>query len=124
MPSASKPKATPEELKKLAEGYRYVRIPEVDVYDYPFEGIHIAGGHYKPVKDGPVMDKPAEPGFQLHLQPGTHLLAPEIADEVERILERWQSEMIRLMRPSPHRKSQHEATRRGMDIVANPEAMS
>jgi hypothetical protein len=94
-------KPNPEELKKLAEGYRFVTIPAYDPYDYVFDGIHIAGGHYKPVKDGPVMDKPPDPGFDLHLKPGRHLLSPELADEVEGILKRWSEEMLRMTSRTP-----------------------
>jgi hypothetical protein len=106
-------KPTPEQLKKLAEGYRYITIPATDIYDYPFDGIHIQGGTRK---DGTG-------ALNLHFMPGKHLVAPDIADEVESRLKIWQDSMLRLMRPTAHRKSQEEATRRGMAIVENPEAM-
>jgi len=99
-PSAKK--LDPEVLKKLEEGYRFVEVPSKDIYDSPFDGIWINRDHYAP---------------------GKHLLDKDRADEIEMRLKRWQGEMIRLLRPTPHRVSQEQATRRGMAIVENPEAM-
>lgn len=94
----------PEVARKLGEGYRFVKIPATDIYDVPFDGLWINRDHYAP---------------------GTHLLSQERADEIEFRLARWQDEMIRLLRPSSAagRRSQEQANRRGMAIVANPEDM-
>lgn len=75
-------KPTPEQLTKLQEGYRYVTIPKMDMLDYPMTSIWINRDEYKP-------------GM-------THLLRGDIADELERILAKFQESTWRLMRNKPH----------------------
>lgn len=104
-------KPSPEVLAKLAEGYRYVTIPSLDIYENPFHGITIQGGHGS---------KGDQPGFENHYGPGTHLLSPDFADEVESRLRIWEESMLRIMRPGAHRSSVDQATRRGVTFDPNP----
>lgn len=64
--------------EQFEKGWRYVTIPDSDIYDFPFDGIWINNDHFKP---------------------GKHLVPPEVADSLEERLTVWQREMIRLMRP-------------------------
>jgi len=82
-------KPTPEQLTKLQEGYRYVTIPAKDMLDYPMTSIWINRDEYKP-------------GM-------THLLRGDIADELERILAKFQESTWRLMRNKPHAESSKQA---------------
>ena len=114
-----KKKMTPEILAKLEQGYRYVTVPSEDIYEQPFDGIHITGGHGILGKDGD--GKPVK-GFQIHLQPGTHLLPSDLADDVEDRLKVWQDQMIRLMRPGRDKKSEAQASNRGQKFVPATDA--
>lgn len=93
MPTPSKKPVDPAIVQKLSEGWRYVTIPGVDLYDQPFDGLWINRDHYKP---------------------GKHLLAEEVADEIEKRLAIWQDAMIRLSNPKPNRSAQEAALSRGL----------
>lgn len=80
-------KLTPDQVKKLDQGYEFVEVPSRDAYDYEFTGFWINGEHFKP---------------------GKHLLAPDWATEAKRILAAWSRANIRLLRPTPHRQSLSE----------------
>lgn len=80
-------KLTPTQKDQLDKGYRFVEVPARDDYDYEFKGFWINGEHFKP---------------------GKHLLAPDWADEAERILVAWRKANIRLLRPTPHRQTLSE----------------
>lgn len=126
MPQTPKKSVDPEVVRKISEGWRYVNIPEKDLYDQPFDGFHFSGGHGRlDEKDGINKDRQGKPvvGFELHLKPGRHLLEPGMADEVEERLAIWQASMVRMMRPTADQASLQQATRRNMAIVANPEDM-
>jgi hypothetical protein len=116
----------PAIVAKISEGWRYVNIPAKDMYDQPFDGFHFSGGHGRlDEKTGIMKDQRGQEvhGFELHLKPGRHLLAPEVADEVENRLAIWSASMVRMMNPKADQTSLQQATRRNMAIVANPEAM-
>lgn len=77
-----------DELAKLEQGYRFVEVPERDIYDYEFSGFWINNTHFKP---------------------GKHLLPSDWADEAERILKAWDTSNRRLLRATPHNKSLSES---------------
>lgn len=81
-------KMTKDDLAKLEKGYRFVEVPERDIYDYEFQGFWINNTHFKP---------------------GKHLLPADWADEAERILKVWDTANRRLLRASPHNKSLSES---------------
>jgi hypothetical protein len=85
-------KPSAEALSKIAEGWRYVTIPAVDVYEHAFDGIWRNNQEFKP---------------------GTHLLSAEDADYVEERLKVWQASMLRLMRPGIDRVSVQQANQKG-----------
>jgi hypothetical protein len=64
--------------EKLERGFRYVTIPDVDLYNYKFEGISVNQDNYKP---------------------GKHLVSADIADTLEDRLKVWSDYNTRLMRP-------------------------
>jgi hypothetical protein len=86
MPKAAK--LSKEDLANLEKGYRFVEVPERDIYDYEFQGFWINNTHFKP---------------------GKHLLPADWADEAERILKVWDTSNRRLLRASPHNKSLSES---------------
>lgn len=89
MPTATPKKSVdPVVVQKLADGWRYVNIPDRDPYDYRFDGVWINRVHYAP---------------------GRHLVSAEIADELEQRVEIWQRSMLRLMSNRPHRESIQQA---------------
>lgn len=70
--------------EKLEAGWRYVTIPDRDIYDYVFKGMWINQDHYKP---------------------GKHLVPPDVADSLEERLVAWEDYSKRLSRPSAHLQS-------------------
>lgn len=93
--------ADPAITAKIADGWRYVKIPEKDVYNYKFDGIAINSYHFGP---------------------GTHLLPPDIADEVESRLDIWRDSMLRLMNPHPDPNIQRFASGDRVDFNKGVEA--
>jgi hypothetical protein len=83
-------KPTKEQVTKLAEGWRFVTIPTHDVSDYPAPIFRINKDNYGP---------------------GTHLVNPDVAGELESRLRIWQASCIRLMSNKPHAGSLEQANR-------------
>ena len=84
--SAINPVVVPQtKSDKLDAGWRYVTVPAFDIYEYKFPGIDINRDHYGP---------------------GTHLVAPDVATELEAILKRAAEADIRLLRPRPRKADQ------------------
>ena len=84
-PEASEVVAAPEfnektasNDEKLERGWRYITIPDRDVYDFEFKGIYLNNEHFSP---------------------GKHLVHPDKADSIEERLVAWQKYNVRLMRP-------------------------
>lgn len=83
--------STPATAKeKLAEGWEYVDIPAVDLYEFPFDGFWINNTHFKP---------------------GKHLVPPAVAIGLKERLEAWRAADIRLMRPGAHKKTTQQLER-------------
>lgn len=103
-PQATPAKKDPEVLDKLAEGYRYVTIPNEDIYEAKFDGIWLN---------------------QKQFKPGTHLVPAAIADTLEERLKVWNTSMIRLMRPGSNRDTVKTMAKQGLFLAADgapPEA--
>jgi hypothetical protein len=95
----SEPKVAPvlkptTDSEKLEAGWRYVTIPDKDIYDYVFKGIWLNGTGSKP-----------------DYAPGTHLVPPDVADSLEERLRVWNAYNVRLMRPSADLKSLQEVSK-------------
>lgn len=75
---------------KVSEGFRFVTIPSEDIYGYQFEGLW---------------------NNKDLFGPGTHLLAPGLADALEDRLKAWNRAQLRLMRPTSDTKAQRMADR-------------
>jgi len=69
---------TASDSEKLAQGYRYVTVPDRDPYDFEFKGIYLNN---------------------LFFAPGKHLMAPDVADSIEERLQAFARYNVRLMRP-------------------------
>lgn len=78
------PQAPLSNDQKLEAGWRYVTIPDRDMYDYVFKGLWLNQDHYKP---------------------GKHLVSPDVADSLEERLRVWEDYSKRLSRPSAHQQS-------------------
>ncbi len=76
--------------EKLSEGWRYVDIPDVDLYEFPFEGFSINNDHFGP---------------------GKHLVPPDVAESLEERLAAWRAADIRLMRPGRDKKTSKDLDR-------------
>ena len=95
--------ATPVSTQeRLAEGWEYIDIPAVDLYEFPFEGFWLNNDHFKP---------------------GKHLVPPKVAEHLKERLEAWRAGDIRLMRPGRDKKTTHQLDRsRGGVGVAEDKA--
>lgn len=92
--------ATPKE--RLAEGWEYIDIPVVDLYEFPFDGFWLNNTHFKP---------------------GKHLVPPKVAEHLKERLEAWRAADIRLMRPGRDKKTTRQLDRsRGASGVAEDKA--
>jgi hypothetical protein len=86
---------SPEVAEKLEKGWRYVTIPEKDLYNYKFGSVWVNQDEYKP---------------------GTHLVHPDVADTIEERLRVREIADRRLLRPDRDEKSVEQATNRGASI--------
>jgi hypothetical protein len=82
---------------KPAKTYRWVEIPERDMYDHPHPGVGINLDHYGP---------------------GRHYVEEVVAGEIERILKRFEIQNIRLLQPRKDMTALNDlAKTRGSDYV-------
>jgi hypothetical protein len=94
-------KPSPEQVEKLAEGYRYVTVPTTDLYDKPVDSFWRNNREFKP---------------------GTHLLSPEDADYLEDRLKVWGDQMIGLMRPGVNKAVAKIMDKQGVHLTRPVEA--
>lgn len=88
---------------KLSAGYRYVKIPLNDVFKKPWSGFSVNKTFFAPGT--------------------THLLEPDLAGEVERILEVWQDSLIRALRPDTDQRA-IAAAERTIAVAVGPNVTS
>jgi hypothetical protein len=79
----------------------YVDIPEVDIYDYPFQGVMIN---------------------ELKFPPGRHFVTKELAKEINEILARWEEQDKRLMRPNKDKRALRAVAQYGRSQSASDKA--
>jgi hypothetical protein len=83
----------------------YLSIPEEDIYDQTHPGVHLMGGSIKEFKDGHWIDT-GKAGTSIKFEHGkTYLVPASIGAEVEKILEKFNKEQVRLLRPKADAKS-------------------
>lgn len=99
--------------KPVLEGEEmvYVTIPAEDMYDQTHPGVHLIGGSIKKFENGHWVDTGIA-GTSIKFEPGvTYQVPATIGAEVEKILDKFNKEQVRLLRPKADAKSLNQVNK-------------